>query len=88
MDHFVVRERQHEVFVEGVNQAEGQLVVVVLAMDRLVPHVAERVVHPAHVPLQAETQSAQVGGPRHARPGGRFLGDGEDAGILQVASAR
>ena len=27
--HFVVRERQHEVFAEGVHQAEGQLVVVV-----------------------------------------------------------
>jgi hypothetical protein len=34
--HFVVRERQHEVLGEGVEQAEGQLVVVVAAMDRVV----------------------------------------------------
>ena len=84
VDHFVVRERQDEVLVEGVDQAEGQLVVVVLAVDRLVPHVADRVVHPAHVPLEAEAQAAQVGGPRDARPGGRFLGDRQDAGELQV----
>ncbi len=46
--------------------------------------VPQRVVHPAHVPLQAEAQPAQIGGPRHAGPGRRFLGHGEDARILQV----
>ena len=40
VDHFVVRHRQHEVLVEGVDQAEGQLVVVVAAVDRIVLHVA------------------------------------------------
>ena len=70
--------------MEGVDQAEGQLVVVILAVDRLVAEVTNRVVHPAHVPLEAEAQAAQVGGPRDARPGGRFLGDREDAGELQV----
>ncbi len=70
MHHFVVRQRQREVLVKGVNQAEGQLVVVVLAMDRIVPHVADRVVHPAHVPLQAESQAAQVRGSRDSLPGG------------------
>ena len=34
VNHFVVRHRQHEVLVEGVDQAEGQLVVMVAAMDR------------------------------------------------------
>jgi hypothetical protein len=80
----VVREGEHEVFVEGVDQAERQLVVVILAMHRIVPHVAERVVHPAHVPFQAEAEAAQVGGPRYARPGGRFLGDRERAREMSV----
>ena len=47
--------------------------------------IAERVVHPAHVPLEAEAQAAQVGRPRHARPARRFLGDGQDAGMFAVA---
>ena len=52
---------RHEVLGEGVDQAERQLVVMVVAMDRLVMHVAQRVVHPAHVPFQAEAQAAEVG---------------------------
>ena len=40
-------------------QAEGQLVVVVAAVDRVLLEVAERVVHPAHVPLEAEAEAAQ-----------------------------
>ncbi len=54
----VVREREDEVLVEGVDQAEGQLVVVILAVHRVVPHVPQRVVHPAHVPLEAEAEAA------------------------------
>ena len=33
--HLVVRERQHEVLVEGVEHPEGDLVVVPLAVDRV-----------------------------------------------------
>ena len=61
--HLVVREGQHEVFVERVDEAEGQFVVVILAVHGIVPHVAERVVHPAHVPFQAETEPTDVGRP-------------------------
>ena len=44
----------------------------------------ERVVHPAHVPLQPEPQTAAVGRPGHALPGGGLLGDGDDAGAAAV----
>ena len=57
---------------------------VVAAVDRLVVHVAQGVVHPAHVPLQAEPQAAEIRGPRDAGQGGRFFGDRQHAGILQV----
>ena len=60
--HLVVREGEEEVLVEGVDEAEGQLVVVVFAVDGIVPHVAEGVVHPPHVPLQAEAEAAEPGG--------------------------
>ena len=48
-------------------------------------HVAERVVHPAHVPLEAEPETAQVDRPGDARPGGGLLGDHHDPGHALVA---
>ena len=60
----VVAERQDEALVVGVELREGHLVVVVGAVDRIELHVAERVVHPAEIPLVAEPQ-ATIG-----RPGG------------------
>jgi len=75
--HFVVRQRQHEVLGPGVHLAEGQLVVLVLAVDRFLLDVVEGVVHPAHVPLHRETQAAELDRTRNRRPGGGFLGDGQ-----------
>ena len=84
MHDLVVRQRQHEVLAERVHQAEGELVVVVAAVDRILLEVAERVVHPAHVPLEAEAEAAEVGRPRHARPGRGLLGDRHGAGVAAV----
>ncbi len=78
----VVAQRQDEVLGEGVEQAEGQVVLMEAAVDRLVTDVAERVVHPAHVPLVAEAEPAQVGGAGDRRPGRRFLGDGRRPRVL------
>ncbi len=80
----VVRERQHEVLGERIHEAERDLVVVPLAVHRRAPHVGERVVHPPHVPLEAEPEAAGVGRARHARPGGRLLGERHHAGMLRV----
>ena len=54
------------------------------AMHRVVGHVVERVVHPAHVPLQSETEAAGIGRQGDAGPGGGFLGYREGAGMLGV----
>ena len=75
IDDLVVRQRQDEVLGERVDHAKGQLAVVIFPVNRLVRHVGERVVHPAHVPLHPEAEPAQVRGPRDHRPRGRFLGD-------------
>ena len=80
----VVAERQHEVLAERVHQREGHLVVVVAAVDGVAPDVVERVVHPAHVPLEPEAQAAEVGGPGDAGPGRRLLGDRHHAGVVPV----
>ena len=79
MHHFVVRQRQHEVFGKGVEQTEGQLVVVVTTMDRVVRHVIEHVVHPAHVPFVVEAQPPHFRRTADRRPGGGFLGVGRGA---------
>ena len=84
VDDFVVRERQHEILGEGIHHAERELVLVMLAVDRLVPHVAERVVHPAHVPLHTEAEPAVVHRMRHTAPSRRFLGDRQNAGEIAV----
>src|SRR5207247_3579356 len=54
VDHFVVREREAEVFVEGVEHPERERGVMVLAVDRSELHVLVRVVHPPHLPLGAD----------------------------------
>ncbi len=77
--HLIVGERQHEVFAEGVPNAEGDEVVVKLAEPRVHVEIVQHVVHPAHVPLQVEAQAARVGRPRHHRPRGGFLGDRQHA---------
>ena len=52
--HFIMRQRQDKVFGVVVQHAEGQLVVMVLTMNRIQLHVVQRVVHPAEVPLIPE----------------------------------
>ena len=83
--HFVVGQGEYVVLGVRVHHRERHLVMVVLPMHRVVGHVAERVVHPAHVPLEAETQAADVGRPGDTRPGRRLLGDRDDTGSALVA---
>ncbi len=76
----VMAERQDEALVVGVQQRERHLVVVVTTVDRVEGHVAERVVHPAEIPLVTEAQPARRCRRRHARPRRRFLGDHQHVG--------
>ena len=84
MDDLVVAERQDEVLGERVHEAERQLVVVVGAVDRILGEVLQGVVHPAHVPLEAEAEPAEVGRARDAGPRGRLLGRRDHARLLGV----
>ena len=70
-----MRDRQDEALEERIEQPEGHFVVVVAAIHRLVADVAQRVVHPAHVPFVREAKPARVCGAGHTWPRGRFLGD-------------
>ena len=78
----VVAEGQHIIVAEGVHQGEGDLVMVVLAVDRILLNVGQHVVHPAHVPLEVEAQTAQVHGLRDHGEGVAFLGDHHRTGEI------
>ena len=82
VDHLVVAEREDEPLAPGVHQGEGDLAVVVSPVDGVEPHIAQRVVHPPHVPLHGEPETAGVRGCGDAAPGGRLLGDHEESGVL------
>ena len=79
VDHFVVRDRQHEALGEGIDQTEGHLVVMVGAIDGLVLDVLQSVVHPAHVPFEREAEPLRQRR-RDAGPRRRFLGHHDGAG--------
>ena len=73
--HFVMAENLYEIFRISIDHAEGELVVVVLAVDGLVLDVAEEVIHPAHVPLVVEAETALLWRTRDARETRRFFGN-------------
>src|SRR6516225_3106549 len=60
IDDLVMRERQDEVLVKGVGCAEGQLIVMILAKNRIFFEIAERVVCKSHVPFESESQTAHI----------------------------
>ena len=64
MDNFVMGEGEQEVLAEGVEHSEAQLVVMEAPVYRLPAHVEQSIVHPSHIPLQAEAQPTGICGPR------------------------
>ena len=75
VDHLVVGEYQDELLAVGVEHTEGQLPVVVMAEIWIALHVIQKIVHPAHVPLEVESKSAVVLIAGDLRPGRGLLSD-------------
>ena len=73
VDDLVVRQGQDEVLRVGVPHAERQVVLAEFAEQGVLAEIGEHVVHPAHLPLEAEAQAAQMDGPGDHGPGRRFL---------------
>ena len=71
---------EDEVLGKGVHHRERQLVVVVLAEVGIELQIVERVMHEAHVPLEAEAETAVIGRLCHAGVGGRLLRNRHAAG--------
>ena len=81
VDDLVMRNGENVVLRETVEERERQLVVVERPVDGVEGDVAEHIVHPAHVPLEVESQTADVGGFGDHGPCCGFLCDHEDVRI-------
>ena len=84
MNHLVVAQWQYEVFARCVHRPERDLTVVPAPVDGIELQVRERVMHPAHVPLVAEAEPADVGRATHHRPRRRLLGHRRHIGELVI----
>ncbi len=82
MHHLVVGNRIDEALGVLVHHRERQLVDVESAMDRLLREELERVVHPAHVPLEREAEPAVLDVARYSAPRRTLFGDGKGPGGL------
>ncbi len=80
--HFVVRDRQHELLRPRVNERERDQRVMVATVDRVECRVPQRVVHPAHVPLEVEAEAAEVRGLRDAGERRRLFGEHHRARVI------
>src|SRR5437763_7497498 len=65
----VMRERKEKVLVVMVKHREGEIVLMVFAINGVALEVTEGVVHRAHVPFERETESTEIGWPCDERPG-------------------
>src|SRR5258708_39279210 len=74
----VVGKRQNEVFEPGVDKTKSKTVVMESTMNRLLGEVLERIVHPSHVPLEAETQPTHIKRTTYAEPRSGLFGDHQD----------
>src|SRR4030095_11992387 len=84
VDELVVRKRQDEILVKRVDHSKCELAVVILPMYRIETDIFQSIVHPPHVPLQTEAQSAQIRGPRYSWPRCRLFSDGLNVGMCAV----
>ena len=60
VDDLIVRQRQNVILRIRIGHREGELIVAALAVERVEGHIFQRVVHPAHVPLEQEAEAAVV----------------------------
>ena len=85
MHHLVVAQDQDEMLMVGIEHREGDLPLMILPVDRRARDVAQGVVHPPHVPLEAESEPPLVDRLGDTRPGRGLLRDRHDPGMARVA---
>ena len=83
----VVAQRANKVFGKGVHDGEREQPVVAGAPRKIGLHVVQGVVHPAHIPLVVEAQTAVLWRIGHERPRGGLLGHHHHVGEVGLHGA-
>src|SRR5215471_4716230 len=84
MDDFVMGQRQEKILGEGVHHPKREFVLEVAALVKWLGKVLQRVVHPAHVPLEVEAEASFADWTGDLGPGSGLLGDGQDAWVAAM----
>ncbi len=53
--HLVVGKRQDEIFLKGIDHSEGETMVMIFAIERILGKIVQGVMHPTHVPLETKS---------------------------------
>ena len=80
----IVRERQDEVLVEGIHDREREQLVVARSPGEVRLAVVERIVHPAHVPLEVEAEASDLRRIGDKRPGRGLLCNHHDIRMVAL----
>ena len=75
MDDLVMAQHEHVILREGIVRRVRELAVLPVAVYGVLADILERVVHPAHVPLELKPQPTVIDARRHAGEDGRILGN-------------
>ncbi len=84
VNHFVVGNRQDKILVKRIEQTKRKQAVMILTIDRIFADIAQSIVHPAHIPLITEPETAHRSRARNHRPCGRLLGTGTGAAVQTI----
>src|SRR5437764_13779359 len=60
IDNFIVTQHQNEMLLKSVDERKRNISLMEPREDRTELHVSEEVVHPGHVPLEAEPESTNM----------------------------
>ena len=87
MHYLIMRQYQNELLRERIGHGECHLVVVIASEIRVELHIIKKIMHPAHIPFQAEAKTAVLWLACHLRPRRRFLSDHHYARISSADDA-
>ena len=77
-----MRDRQDIVLGKGIEKRESELIVIEGPIYGVEGHIAQHIVHPAHVPFEVEAQSADIRWLCDQRPCSGLLGYHKSVGVL------
>ena len=75
MNHFIMGKNQDKLFAGGVGHTERHFIMVEFTEIRVQLHIFQKIMHPAHIPLEGKSQTAVCRIMGDHRPCGRFFCD-------------